>query len=481
LFFAAIFGYKKICLYTWSIVSSGITFWAYLKYFPKEKEEEALYSREFWIFLGSIILMLSSLIITYFTSLPVINKLFGSNYAQLKVHEYNDFILPFGIALLLLIGAAQLLKYKKNSAADFFKKLTTAFILALVFGVTASLPLYFFSDQHFSTYNQIGFTILLISGLFAVFGNLDYMLRVLKGKVKKSGASIAHIGFALIMIGALISTSKKQILSKNTSKQNVSDLGKDFDNQKSILLSKGDTLPMGPYLVTYKGKERKGIDIYFKVDYLKAGKDGKPEYDFTLTPKVQDNPRMGKAAEPATRHYAGRDIYTHVTYADLETEIDSTTAGKFNEPKNYIGHLKDTIFATNAIIVIDSLLTNLNEKEYRQNDSLLIVTAVLTAFDVQGRIYKAKPKYIIKNNIAIPSEDIIEALGLKFVFWKINPEEGSVEITMSERISNSKDFIVMEAYMFPFINVLWLGCIIMALGTGIAIAERIRQLKSAHV
>jgi cytochrome c-type biogenesis protein CcmF len=106
---------------------------------------------------------------------------------------------------------------------------------------------------------------------------------------------------------------------------------------------------------------------------------------------------------------------------------------------------------------------------------------VLTAFDVQGRIYKAKPKYIIKNNIAIPSEDIIEALGLKFVFWKINPEEGSVEITMSERISNSKDFIVMEAYMFPFINVLWLGCIIMALGTGIAIAERIRQLKSAHV
>jgi cytochrome c-type biogenesis protein CcmF len=481
LFFAGIYGYKKICLYAWSFASIGLTFWAYLKYFPKEKDEEALFSREFWIFLGSIVLMLSSLIITYFTSLPVINKLFGSNYAQLKVHEYNDFILPFGVALLLLIGAAQLLKYKKNSSADFLKKLIASSMLSVIFGVTASLPLYFFTDQSFTLYNKIGYTTLLITSLFAIFGNLDYMLRVLKGKVKKSGASIAHIGFAFIMIGALVSTSKKQVLSKNTSRQNVSELGKDFDNQKSILLTQGDTLPMGPYLVTYKGKERIGIDVYFKVDYLKQGANGKPEYDFTLVPKVQDNPRMGKAAEPATKHYAGRDIYTHVTYADLETQIDSSTAGKFNEPKNYIGHLKDTIFATNAIIVIDSLLTNLNEKEYQKNDSILVVTAVLTAFDAKGNIFKARPQYIIKNNIAIPKEDIIDVLGLKFVFWKINPEEGSVEITMSERIGNTKDFIVMEAYMFPFINVLWLGCIIMALGTGIAIAERIRQLKTANV
>jgi cytochrome c-type biogenesis protein CcmF len=481
LLFAAVFGYKKICLYTWSITSIAITAWAYIKDFPKEKDEEALYSREFWIFLGSIVLMLSSLIITYFTSLPVINKLFNTNNAPLKVHEYNEFILPFGIVLMKLIGAAQLLKYKKNNPGDFYKKLIAATVLSLVFGLTAALPLYFNTDQSFTSYNKIGYTLLLITSLFAVFGNLDYMLRVLKGKVKKSGASIAHIGFALIMIGALVSTSKKQIISKNTSRQNVSELGKDFDNQKSILLSKGDTLPMGQYLVTYKGKERKGIDIYFYVDYLKLGKDGKPEFDFTLVPKVQDNPRMGKAAEPATKHYAGRDIYTHVTYADLETEISDEKAGKFNEPKNYIGHLKDTIFASNAIIVIDSLLTNLNEKEYRKNDSVLIVTAVLTAFDSKGNSFKAKPTYVIKNNIAIPNEAIIEELGLKFVFWKINPEEGSVEITMSERIGNTKDFIVMEAYMFPFINVLWLGCIIMALGTGIAIAERIRQLKSAHV
>ena len=63
-------------------------------------------------------------------------------------------------------------------------------------------------------------------------------------------------------------------------------------------------------------------------------------------------------------------------------------------------------------------------------------------------------------------------------FWKINPEAGSIEITMSERLSNTKDFIVMEAYVFPYINVLWLGIIIMAIGTFIAILERLRANKT---
>ena len=44
-------------------------------------------------------------------------------------------------------------------------------------------------------------------------------------------------------------------------------------------------------------------------------------------------------------------------------------------------------------------------------------------------------------------------------------------------ISNNKDFIVMEAYVFPFINILWLGCLIMAVGIIISIIERIRVIK----
>ena len=53
---------------------------------------------------------------------------------------------------------------------------------------------------------------------------------------------------------------------------------------------------------------------------------------------------MGTAAEPGTKHFLEKDIYT-VAYADVRTQIDSATLGKYKPPTNYVGHIKDTIFA----------------------------------------------------------------------------------------------------------------------------------------
>jgi cytochrome c-type biogenesis protein CcmF len=341
------------------------------------------------------------------------------------------------------------------------------------------VPLYFLTNSEtkgIGTWDLISYSLLFITGLFAVLSNLDYFLTVLKGKVSKSGAAIAHIGFALVLIGALVSTSKKVTLAKNISDKKLSSLGKDFDDRESILLTQGDTLPMGPYRVVYKGKKRVGINVYFTVDYLKLNKDNKPELDFTLMPQIQDNPRMGQAAEPDTKHYLDRDIYTHITAADLN--IDTVKKkDAFGSAKNYIGHVGDTIFSSNALVIIDSLRSNLSKAQYEKNDSLLEVTAILRCVNTQNQSFIARPKFIIQKNVIIPKDDTVNELGLKFAFWKINPDEGTIEITMSEKLANNKDFIVMKAFVFPYINVLWLGCIIMAIGTGIAIRERIRIFK----
>lgn len=473
--FGVIYGHKRDLLIVWVSLSTIITSIAYFKYFPKEKDEEELFSREFWMFLGSLVLLLASLIITYFTSIPVLNKLFHTEYAPPKVPVYNTWITPFAIALMILISGGLFLKYKKTDKKQFLKRIFYSFALALVFGLACCIPLYFMNGQTVNS-DSITYTLLFIFALFAIFANGDYWINILKGKIMKGGAAIAHMGFALILLGALISTSKKVTLSKNTSDRKVSDLGEGFDDKVSILLTQGDTLPMGPYLVTYTGKKREGINVFFKVDYLKINKDKKPEFDFSLEPMIQDNPRMGKAPEPDTKHYLNRDIYTHVTAADLN--IDTTTKkNAYSSAKNYVGHIGDTIYASNALVIIDSIKTNLSKEEYQKNDSLLEVTLVLKALDAQSNSYVATPKYILKNNVVIPKESEIEKLGLKFVFWKINPDENTVEVTMSEKISNSKDFIVMEAYVFPYINILWIGCLVMALGTGIAIVERIRKLK----
>ena len=216
------------------------------------------------------------------------------------------------------------------------------------------------------------------------------------------------------------------------------------------------------------------------INYFTKNKNGQLEKAFALQPMIQDNPRMGKAANPDTKHFLSNDIYTHIAYADLTdpaSGASATNKNAYKEPTNFIGHMGDTIFADNAIILIENITTNVNEQEYSKSDSLLEVTAILKVTDINGKVYYAKPKYIIKGNIIVPSNTELNELGLKFIFWKINPNEGSLEIQMSEKVSNAKDFIVLEAYMFPYINVLWIGCLMMVFGTTIAILERRRVNK----
>ena len=485
LFVGITFGHKVALLLGWLLISFVLTIYSYMKFFPKEEEEESLYSREFWMFVGSLVFLLSALVITYFTSIPVMNKLFQgwlyeNEKAGIKVADYNMWQTPFAIIALLLVAVTQYFKYKKTDPKQFLKHISLSGILAVIFGSSAVIPLYFLKDYSTSStidkWNLISYALLFISALFAVFCNLDYWMRILKGKLRHAGSSIAHIGFALILLGALISTSKKQTISQNTSQKNVASLGENFSAKKSLVLTKGDTLPMGNYLVTYTGKERKGIDVFFHMDYFKKDKDGKLVKAFDLSPMVQDNPRMGQASNPDTKHFIGSDIYTHITYADL-SDNKEVKADAYKEPTNFVGHMRDTIFADNAIILIDSITTNLTEEQYSQNDSLLVVTAVLKATDINGNVYRATPKYILKNNMVLPDEFELNELGLKFIFWKINPNEGSIEIQMSEKVNNTKEFVVLEAYMFPFINVLWIGCIVMVIGTIVAIIERRRVNK----
>jgi cytochrome c-type biogenesis protein CcmF len=422
LFVGITFGYKINLLLTWLALSFIITIYSYIKFFPKEEEEESLYSREFWMFVGSLVFLLSSLVITYFTSIPVMNKLFHMEKAPIKIADYNLWMVPFTIVALILVAVTQYFKYKKTDPKQFIKHISLSGILAVVFGLSAVIPLYFLKDyslaKSIDKWNLISYGLLFIAALFAVFCNLDYWIRVLKGKTRHAGSSIAHIGFALILLGALISTSKKQTISQNTSSKNVASLGENFNAQKSLVLSVGDTLPIGNYLVTYKGKERKGIDVFFNMDYFTKDANGKLVKAFELSPRLEDNPKMGISSHPDTKHFLSNDIYSHITYG-VVSDTKEVKKDAYKEPTNFVGHMNDTIFSDNAIIKIDSITTNLTEQEYSANDSLLVVTAVLKATDINGRVYRATPKYILKQNMVMPDEFVLDELGLKFVFWKI--------------------------------------------------------------
>jgi len=465
-------GHGAYMLMAWFITSIVFLVLSQIKFFPKpNEEEEGIWSREFWMFVGSIILLVSSFQIMFYTSMPVWNKLFDTNKAPATdvIAFYNSWQVPFAFLVTLLIAVAQFFKHKNTDIKIFIKNISISLVISLAL---SALLLYLLD------YTQKVNAMLLFSSVFAAVANADYFIRILKGKIKKGGASIAHIGFAMIMLGALISTSKKDFISQNSSGKSVESLGKSFSNNDNILLTQGDTLPMGKYYVTYVGKRKKDVNIYFDVDYFTKNTNGTYNKEFSLSPLLQINPKMGNVAEPDTKRYLTFDVYTHVTYANLENidEPNPKNSEEYAPAKVHELSKGDTVFSSNAILIFDSLTTVLDKSKYSLGKDDIAVNAHIRVVSTTKK-QETNPLYIIRNNMVEHIPSTVNELGLQFVFEKINPENGKITIAVQEKKSNIHDFIVMQAMIFPCINILWIGCIIMGIGTFLAIVERIKKNK----
>lgn len=109
------------------------------------------------------------------------------------------------------------------------------------------------------------------------------------------------------------------------------------------------------------------------------------------------------------------------------------------------------------------MYANKSYEEFSKNPDELEITVRLKVINSKGQYKFVYPKYFIKNKTIVPSTEKLEELGLSFTIWKLYPDTEEIEIAVSENKS-SNDFIVMEAIVFPMINLLWLGCIVMSVG-----------------
>lgn len=444
------------------------------KNLPKEKQEDSIWSREFWMLIGALILAIAAFQISLTTSIPVINKVFGTNLAppaEGKIFEhYHQWQIPFGILVLSLMAITQFFKYKNTDPKEMRKHILIPLMVALVLAVAIAFMLNWFSQG-----STLFYALLLFATLFAVLGNITYWVRILKGRFAHAGPSIAHVGFGLILLGALISTSKSENISINR-EGDVEVFGKDFSNKDCILLQRDDTVQMGDYFVSYRNTRKEGVNVFYDVDYMQKDAGGNYTTAFMLSPRVQVNPKMGNVAEPDTRHFLSKDIYTHIKYADLEAnQANNVPAESYKEPHNNTIAIGDTFFTSNSIVVLEKLVTQVDKEKLGIPKADIAVGATIKIFDVYGKIREAMPVYYITDSIPNAIETEVPELGLKFAFWQINPETGKVDISVAEKVSDKKDFIVMQAIVFPYINILWTGCMVMIIGTIIAIRQRLKR------
>jgi len=445
---------------------------------PSPKKEEPTYSKEFWLFVGSLIIFLVALLIGIDTSWPVINKVFGTDRVIIEpIEHYNRYTIWFGIVALLVAGTAQFLRYRSDSL-QWLKKITsaalTSLLLTLVIAYFADFGV--FEDTNFFNLFEIPFIspyfLLLFASLYAIVVNAAYIFQVLKGKIRVAGSAVAHIGFGLMLLGVLISASKKEVISLN--KVGL-DYGKDFslqDKMENIFLARNQATQMGDYWVTYEDNRTDRFDTYYQIQYekKKTASDAATE-SFLLEPYAQINPKMGLVSNPSTKHYWDKDIFTFVSSIPNNTDT-SQDEQVFEEAELAVG---DTLVASQSLIILKKLNPNPVHPNYTPLPGDIAVGAEIDVVTL-GQTYQLQPIYYIRGKEENKIDDSVEGLGITVNFDKVIPQKSKIKLSVVET-NKGLDYIIMKAIVFPFINILWLGCFVMGLGFMMSILQRYQEGK----
>jgi len=457
-------GQLLLYLFFFIALSIGLFLFRY-KQLPSNRDEDSIWTREFVMFLGALVMTISSFQITFSTSIPVLNKwsVFGEIAPPIDpISHYNQWQVPFAVVVALLMGLGQFMRYKKDRPQRIFKVIAGSAVVSIV--LTGAIA------WNFNMTHPI-YLALLFTSAFAIVGNADVWLRLFKGNYNAAGPSIAHIGFGLILLGALISNANQSVIS-----QNETYIAEDFPANENLLIEAGDTVTMGPYSVVWTGERREGHHRIFDMDYFQVNDAGALERAFTLSPYIQLNEQMGNVAEPSTRHFLLRDIYTHITYAEPESVREERTQnGGYGREASVQLSVGDTALYAQNFIRLDSLSVIETKSEDR-----LGLKAHLRVVNVMGDVLEATPVFMVEGNEIEHVDFVSDARGLKFRLNRVIPDRQEIEILAYRQLNEEPPFIVIKAVVFPWINLLWLGCILMAVGTALAIARRIKPKRKGN-
>ena len=502
---------------------------------PAAGKESPMWSREFWMFVAAMLVMAAAAHITFQTSLPVFNhfltpfegvfeSLHNSTgwgfWRKLATHDlapgsdfertFHAIQVPLAFLFIGISAFAQFLRYRSDSIKQAVPAMVRSTVAASV------LTVMIISAYGFELWEAPRIA-LIFSALWSMAANLDYAVSWLKGRWDAAGASIAHFGFAMLILGAVLSNAKKSIISQNTL-GDLNQLNETLHNNEDLLLLEGDTVQMGPYFVNYRAKRQDDVRIYFQIDYFdaqaasyaagqltthdglvfealtahrasphfaddvgpywrflprpnarqksattpwRAGAPG--EFAFTLEPRIQLNEKMGNSPEPDTRHGLFKDLYTHIRWGRVSEPV--TDAQGWLEGRQHAIHRGDSMLVGRSILTLDSI-SAVRTNEKHALGLLDKDLAVAAHFSLHGDVNDTviTPLYILRDSLIIPDHASALQHGVRVRIDSFDPRDVVFHSTVWEHSEVRRDFIVMQAIIFPQINLLWLGCLIMTVG-----------------
>ncbi|AWL08282.1 cytochrome c biogenesis protein CcsA [Aquirufa nivalisilvae] len=489
------------------------------KQLPVDEKELGIYSREFWIFVGASILGLSAFQLIFTTSIPVYNKIaeaFGivSNIALPadQVEHYSKIQIWIFLAIAALSAVGQYIWWGKLKESTSFKPLTNSALVATLFTVLF---------VNLGKVYTISYILLLWTSLFSVIANFNILIFLIRQRFNLVGGAMAHVGLAVMLIGILFSSGYSKVVSLNRSGFAISNKVEQFtkddnkENKENLPLWLGQGAQMQDYLVTYKGRmielrgkpgyyPRKDFEViegdFHAVALRNVEKDGQliakkgdtltvePENTYyelefknaegksvSLYPRWQVNPKMGTAISPDVKHAWSHDIYTYVSL-DPRLAAEAGEEKQWSQTVNSTVSIGDTLFLNDFVAILQdvSRVNSVEDMTLGPNDA-----AVKAQFQVLGKNFQQfslAPLFIIKGGmVAMPAFES-EETGIKIKFTAINPKTQQFSFAVN---TTQQDLIIIKALEKPYINLVWVGSILIFMGLFVAMYRRLQQPKAA--
>ena len=205
-------------------------------------------------------------------------------------------------------------------------------------------------------------------------------------------------------------------------------------------------------------------NTFYEIEYTK--KDGTK---FSLFPRTQVNPSMGFLASPDIKTNLGSDLYTHIASVP-----DSEKERNWSKIDTFTVAIGDTFLINDYYAILKKVEQVDHVEDVEMNKGDIAIKAHIQVLTKEAKDYMIYPHYIIKDQMVGRVPEIIEDLGVKMTFNNIDPEKGLLTFGVSK---TQKDWVILKAMEKPYINVLWIGSLVVLIGLGIAIVRRYKEFK----
>ena len=196
-----------------------------------------LLSREVFILINNLILILATLVVLVGTLFPILFDVFGLGKISVGPPYFNTLFMPVAIVLMCVMGIGPLLNWKKHDPQVLLKKLPLVAVASVLLAVGFLFSLGF---------SLTVVTVISVSAGFWVIG-FTFKEMLLKMAVAKAGLwagfqrlslsykgmVLAHIGLAITVVGITVVASS--------------------DVERDVRLSAGESLTVDRYRFLFKG------------------------------------------------------------------------------------------------------------------------------------------------------------------------------------------------------------------------------------